>query len=242
MKKKITENLMIILCGGRGRRMGEITKKIPKPMLKIGKKTIIEHKIEYYQSKGVNKYIFCLGYKSDLLKNFLSRKVKNSIFDDKGLNAGILKRIFSVQKYIKSDSFISYGDTLAKINFKDLISKHKKSRCALTIVVAPIKNPFGIVSWDSKYRAKTFKEKPIFNHFIGYSVISPSFFKKIKSKIVNLSDGKGVIEAIQHLIKQKQVNIYKFNNLQITINSRTELYNAKLDYDKYFTLNESNKK
>jgi len=242
MKKQNIENSMIIVCGGKGKRMGDITKRIPKPMLKIGNKTIIEHKIKYYQSKEINKFIFCLGYKSKLLKNFLSGKITNAIFDDGGISAGILKRIFFVKKYIKNDTLISYGDTLAKINFKDLISKHKKSKCVLTIVVAPIKNPFGIVEWNTKNRAKTFREKPIFNHFIGYSVISPNFFKKITSKIINLSDGKGVVEAIKHLIKKKQVNIYKFNDLQITINSKTELYNAKLDYNKYFTLNESNKK
>ena len=238
MQKKINKNPMIILCGGKGKRMGEITKKIPKPLLKVGKKTIIEHKIKYYQSKGVNKFIFCLGYKSLLLKNFLSKKIKNAIFDDAGISAGILKRIFFVRRYIKVDTFVSYGDTLAKIDFKDLLREHRKSKCALTIVVAPIQNPFGIVDWDSKHRAKTFKEKPTFNHFVGYSVISPNFFKKISNKIINLNDGKGVVEAIKHLIKKKQVNVYKFNDLQITINSKTELYNAKLEYNKYFTLNE----
>ena len=65
---------MIILCGGRGTRMGKFTKKIPKPMIKIGKKPIIEHKIRYYQSEGIQKFIFCLGYKSKILKNFLLNK------------------------------------------------------------------------------------------------------------------------------------------------------------------------
>jgi len=242
MQKKINKNSMIILCGGKGKRMGEITKKIPKPLLKVGKKTIIEHKIKYYKNEGIDKFIFCLGYKSLLLKNFLSKKIKNAVFDDAGISAGILKRIFLVKRYVKVDTFVSYGDTLAKINFKDLLRKHRKSKCALTIVVAPIQNPFGIVEWDSKHRAKAFKEKPTFNHFVGYSVISPNFFKKISNKIVNLADGKGIVKAIKHLIKKKQVNIYKFNDLQITINSKTELYNAKLEYNKYFTLNESNKK
>ena len=241
IEKKIM-NSMILLCGGRGKRMGNITKKIPKPMLKIGKKTIIEHKLEYYQSKGINKFIFCLGYKSKMLKNFLTKKNKYAVFDKKGLNVGILKRIFFVKNHIKSDTLISYGDTLAKINFRDLIAKHKRSKCVLTIVVAPIKNPFGLVTWDSSLKAKKFEEKPTLNHFIGYSVVSPNFFKIISNKIVNLEDGKGIVEAIRFLIKKKQVNIYKFNDLQITINSQSELYNAKLQYNKYFTLNETYKK
>ena len=56
---------------------------------------------------------------------------------------------------------------------------------------------------------------------------------------MNLKDGKGIVEAIKFLIKKKKVNVYKFNDLQITINSQSELYNAKLQYNKYFTLNET---
>jgi glucose-1-phosphate cytidylyltransferase len=230
---------MIILCGGRGKRMGKVTNKIPKPMIKIGGKPIIEHKIKYYHSRGLNQFIFCLGYKANILKKFLLKKSEKSLFSNGGTNAGILKRISLVKQKMINHTLISYGDTLAKINFKDLISKHKKSKCAITIVVAPIQNPFGLVNWNSKGRATKFDEKPILNHFIGYAVLSPNFFKKISTKIINLSDGKGVVQAINYLIKKKEVNIYKFNDLQVTINSPAELKNAKVNYNKYFTLNES---
>tara|TARA_X000001036_G_scaffold374921_1_gene363526 strand:+ start:24 stop:737 length:714 start_codon:yes stop_codon:yes gene_type:complete len=237
MKNKNIKNPMIILCGGRGTRMGKITKKIPKPMIKIGKKPIIEHKIRYYQSEGIQKFIFCLGYKSKILKNFLLNKKKYiSIFNDAGLKPGILKRIFYVKDLINQSTLISYGDTLAKIDFKKLIKNHEKSKCAITIVVAPIKNPFGLVKWNSKGKVTNFNEKPILNHFIGYAVISPSFFKKIDNKFINLNDGKGVVEAINYLIKKRQVNIFRFNDMQITINSPDELKNAKLNYNKYFTV------
>jgi len=236
MKKNKIQNPIIIVCGGRGKRMGKITNNIPKPMIKIGKKPIIEHKIDYYQSQGINKFIFCLGYKSKILKNFLKKKITKSTFSDAGLKPGILKRIFLVKDKINQPTIISYGDTLAKINFKKLISKHNKSKCAITIVVAPIQNPFGLVEWNAKGIATKFKEKPILNHFIGYAVISPLFFNKLGNKIINLADGKGIIQAINYLIKKKQVNIYKFEDLQITINSPSELKYAKINYQKYFTL------
>ena len=235
MKKKI-KNLMVIVCGGRGKRMGKITSTIPKPLIKIGKKAIIEHKIHYYKSQGIKNFVFCTGYKSKILKKFLLKRLPNSLFNDAGITAGILKRISLVKKHINDYTFISYGDTLAKINFKDLAKKHKKSKCSITIVVAPIQNPFGLVNWNSKNKATNFNEKPILNHFIGYAVISPDFLSKIDNKIINLKDGEGFIKAIKYLIKKKQVNIYKFNNLQVTINSPEELRNARLNYDKYFTL------
>lgn len=229
---------MVILCGGRGSRMGKLTKKIPKPMIKVGKLSIIEHKIKYYKSQGVEKFIFCLGYKASVLKKFLQKKNKESVFSDSGASPGILKRIYNAKKYLNENTIISYGDTLAKINFKDLIKQHKISKCLITLVAAPIKNPFGLVNWDKKGKAINFKEKPILNHFVGYAVITPKFFNKISNKIVNLPDGKGMIEAINFLIKKRRVNIYKFNDLQVTINSPDELKNAKLNYNKYFTINE----
>ena len=62
------KNKIIILCGGRGKRMGKITKNIPKPMVRVGNSTIIEHKIKYYRSQGINDFTFCTGYKSKILK------------------------------------------------------------------------------------------------------------------------------------------------------------------------------
>ena len=237
MRKNNIKSKMIILCGGKGKRMGKVTKNIPKPMIKIGKHAIIEHKIKYYQSEGINDYIFCLGYKSKKLMNFLKKKIKaNNSYNNGGIKSGILKRIYLARKEVNGITLISYGDTLAKINFKNLISSHKKSKCPLTIVVAPIQNPFGLVKWDRNGKVKSFDEKPILNNFIGYAVISPIFFKKLKKNIFNLSDGKGIVEAINFLSKKKLVNTYKFEDLQVTINSPDELKNAKLNYNKYFTL------
>lgn len=229
------KNYMIILCGGRGSRMGKITNNVPKPLIKIRNKPIIDHKIRYYKSQGLNNFIFCLGYKSKKLKSFLIKKNPTSIYSDAGINAGILKRIYVAQKFIKDFAVISYGDTLAKINLKHLIESHKKSKCAMTIVVAPIQNPFGLVRWNIRNRAINFEEKPILNHYIGYAVISPNFFENINKRTIDLKDGKGIIEAVKHLIRKKQVNIYKFNKLQITINSPEELNYARLNYNKYFT-------
>ena len=210
MRLKKIKNKMIILCGGRGKRMGNLTNKMPKPLIQVAYKPIIEHKLNYYKSQGLTDFIFCLGYKSKQLKKFLKNKLPKSLFHDAGVRPGILKRIDLVKEHINNDTIISYGDTLAKINFLDLLKSHKKSKCALTIVAAPIQNPFGIVNWDSEGKALFFDEKPILNHYIGYSVISPNFFDILNKKIINLRDGNGIIQAIKHLIKRKQVNIYKF--------------------------------
>ena len=130
---------------------------------------------------------------------------------------------------------MSYGDTLAKINFRDLLRKHKKSKAVLSIVVAPIQNPFGVVNWNKKGKLVEFREKPVLNHFIGYAVIEPNFFNYINNSVINQKNGKGMVNAIQKLILKRMVNVYKFKGLQLTVNSPNELKEAKEKIGKYFT-------
>ena len=227
---------IIILCGGKGKRLGNITKQIPKPLVRVGKISIIEHKLKYYKKQGLENFVFCIGYKGNMLKNFLKKKCKNPIFYDGGINSGILKRIYLAKEIIYTSTIISYGDTLAKINFKDLLKKHKKSKAILSIVVAPIQNPFGLINWDRKGKLTQFKEKPILNHFIGYAVIEPDIFSYLNKSIINQKDGKGMVKAIQKLISKKLVNVNRFKGLQLTINSLSELQEAKTKIGKYYTL------
>ena len=226
---------IIILCGGKGKRLGNITKKIPKPLVKVGKIPIIEHKLNYYKKQGLENFIFCIGYKGNILKKFLKKKCENPIFYDGGINTGILKRIYLARENIKSSTIVSYGDTLAKINFRDLLKKHKKSKAVLSIVVAPIQNPFGLIDWNQKGKLIKFREKPTLNHFIGYAVIEPNFFNYLNKSIINQENGKGMVNAIQKLILKRIVNVYKFRGLQLTVNSPNELKEAKIKIGKYFT-------
>ena len=228
---------ILILCGGKGKRMEKYTKKIPKPMVRVGKIPIIQHKINYYKSQGFKNLVFCVGYKANKLKNFLKKIYKTATFSNAGINSGILKRIYYASKETNLTSIISYGDTLAKINLKDLLKKHKKSKSLMSLVVAPIRNPFGIVNWNNKNRLTSFQEKPVLNHFIGYAVIEPKIFKHLNKGIVNSKDGHGMVKAIKVLISKKLVNVYKYNGLQLTINSVNELREARSKIEKYITFN-----
>ena len=237
MKSKFKDTKIIILCGGKGKRMRKYT-NVPKPLLKLGKLTIIEHKLNYYKKQGLENFIFCTGYKGNILKRFLKKRCNNPKFFQGGINFGILKRIYSAKKIIKTSTIISYGDTLAKINFQDLIKKHKKSKAAMSIVVAPIQNPFGIVNQDSKERVTEFHEKPLLNHFIGYAVIEPRIFGYLNKRIINLKNGEGIVKAINTLLSKKLVSVYKFRGLQLTVNSINQLREARNRIGNYFTSDE----
>ena len=72
---------VVILAGGLGSRLSEETKVIPKALVKIGKKPIILHLINYYQSFGYNDFIICLGYKGNLINDFFSKEKNKKYFN-----------------------------------------------------------------------------------------------------------------------------------------------------------------
>ena len=68
----------IILCGGKGSRLSEETRTVPKPMVKIGNKPILSHIINIYEKYGFNDFILATGYKSSLIKKFYFGKKNKS--------------------------------------------------------------------------------------------------------------------------------------------------------------------
>ena len=124
----IKKTPVVILCGGLGSRMGDISKSIPKTLIKINDQPILMVKIKKYYALGFRKFIICIGYKGSLIKSFiLNKPYKNSkfYFVNSGLNASMLKRIYDSKKHLKQDFILTYGDTISNINLEDLLKKSK---------------------------------------------------------------------------------------------------------------------
>ena len=73
------------------------------------------------------------------------------------------------------------------------------------------------------------------NHFIGYAVIEPNIFKYLNKNIINSKDGLGMVKAIKLLVSKRLVSVYKYNGLQLTVNSISELKEARSKIGKYIT-------
>ena len=238
----LKDTKIIILCGGRGSRLGKLTENLPKPLLKIGMHSILENKLNYYKQQGLNNFIFCTGYKGEKIKKKVIELGINGEFSNIGENPGILERIYKVKDNFNGPSIISYGDTYAEIDLNDLLIKHKKSKTLLTLVVAPIENPFGLLDMDENNRVIKFREKPILNHYIGYAVMQPEIFDVIPSEIIDSPDGLGIVKAINFLSNLGEVNAYQFGGLQVTVNTNEDLEYAHNKIGKYYTIKESDEK
>ena len=217
--------------------MGRLSEKVPKPLMKIRNQTILEMKIRKYIEQGFNNFVLCIGYKGDLIRKLISDKDFSNkiIFSEAGSRAGILKRIISAKDLFSDYVLITYGDTYSNIDLSDLAASHCKNNNEATIVVAPIKTPFGLVEYDNNYRVTYFKEKPVLNYYIGYAAINKNALEATPNKIINMPDGEGLIEFYNMIMLAKKLGVYYHDGLQVTFNTEDELTLAKERIINFYT-------
>ena len=139
----------IILCGGKGTRLGLLGKKIPKTMVKIHGREILWYIINTLKKNNFNHLILPLGYKGNKIRNFFKKNKK--IFDkvdlvDTGLNSNIGKRISLVLKKIKSENFLLLnGDAIFDFNLEKKFSDHLYKNKDITFISGEITYPYGTI-------------------------------------------------------------------------------------------------
>ena len=199
---------VVILAGGKGTRLSEYTKILPKPMIKIGSKPILEHIINYYVKFGFKDFIIASGYKHNIIKNYFKNKKKSPKI--KVINTGVETltglRLKKLKNELKQTFMLTYGDGLANINLKKLLNFHKKSKKMITVTAVHPPARFGELS-IVKNTVTKFEEKPQLQEgWIngGYFVVEPEFLKFIENKNVML-ERTPLIKAV----KKKKLGAYK---------------------------------
>jgi len=202
---------VVLLAGGLGTRLSEHTKKIPKPMVKIGRYPIIVHIMKHYSSYGFKDFYIAAGYKQEIIKKYF-RKNKfgwNIKVIDTGLKSMTGGRIRRLKIFLKKEPFfLTYGDGLSNVNILKLLKFHKKNRgvASLTAVRPPAR--FGAIKILGK-KVKYFREKSRLDEgWIngGFFVFEPSIFNYLESD-------KTILERdpLVKLGRQKKLNAFKHN-------------------------------
>lgn len=223
----------IILAGGLGTRMAEYTKTIPKPMIKIGKKPMIEHIMDHYSKFGVEDFIIAGGYKYGVIKKYIFQKkfnykVKLINTGKNSLTGGRLKRL---EKFVTKDNFfLTYGDGISNINIKKLYNFHKlHGKIGTVSAVHPVAR-FGELNLKNNLVLK-FKEKPqVTKGWIngGFFVFNKKVFKYLKNDQTILER-----EPLEKLSKQKQLLAFKHEGFWQCVDTKRERDALEKTYRKY---------
>lgn len=184
----------VILAGGIGTRMRPLTYVVPKAMLPIGGKPLLERMIRYLREYDVSEVVVCVAYlKTHIMDYFkdgkgLGVKIKYAEADVPLGTAGQLK---TAEKYI-SDRFLAMnGDIITSLNLRRLIAFHKKMKGIGTIALKKfeVSVPYGHIELDANSNIQKFTEKPTFTFFAnaGVYVFEPKIFRYIPDdRVVSL--------------------------------------------------------
>ena len=224
----------IILAGGRGKRLRPITDKIPKPLIPINNKPLIERTIKYLKKYGITEIIISSGYKSNLIEKFLKKK-KNFgckiIFSTEKTPLGTGGAIKKALKHVNEKSFLVLnGDIVTNIDLKKILKKPN------TIAANELKTKFGTMSIKNNKILKFNEKKDVTNVWMNPGIYHLS---KNTEKLI---PKKGSLEGIvfPKMAKNKTLETVKFKNvLWFSIDSHKDIEECSKEikskkYSKYF--------
>ena len=178
---------VIIMAGGLGTRMAPFTQILPKPLIPIGDRTIIEMIIAQFNEIGLREVYLSINYKAEILKAFfkeLSFKYKLSFLEEKKPlgTVGILSKL---KAKLDAPFFVTNCDILINANYHEIYSYHKKNNNHVTIVASAKEFviPYGICKVKDKGVLDRIEEKPRLDFLVncGMYVISPEILNLIPS-------------------------------------------------------------
>tara|TARA_X000000950_G_C13814006_1_gene618913 strand:- start:415 stop:1116 length:702 start_codon:yes stop_codon:yes gene_type:complete len=200
---------VVILAGGFGTRLSEYTNEIPKPMVPIGGKPILEHIMEIYSKFGHQEFYVAVGYKKEIIQDYFKNKKKNwkiNLIDTGSgtLTGGRLKRL---SNYLKEDRFfLTYGDGVSDVNLDKVLKFHISCKKIATITAVRPPARFGALEINgnlvSQFKEKINSDENWING--GFFIFEPKIFDYLK-------DDKTILEKepLEKLSEKKELVAYK---------------------------------
>jgi len=218
----------VILCGGRGTRLGAHGTTVPKALIEIGEKPVIWHLLKIYSHYGFDDFILCLGFLGDKIKRFFldqhwldadftleknsnlpllenSRELEDwrVTFAETGLETNTGGRLKRIEKYLDGEETfcVTYGDGLSNVNLEKLVEFHRShGRVATLTAVHPHSN-FGVMKLDEESYVTEFQEKPVMKEWINGG------FFVFNRRVFDYLDENSILERepLERLAKEKEL-------------------------------------
>ena len=176
---------VVIMAGGKGTRLKPITNVIPKPLVPIGDKTILEVIMDQFENIGCHKFYMSVNYKADMMKYYLNQlehKYDIEFFmEDKPL--GTIGSVSLLKGKITTPFFVSNCDSINEQDYRDVYDYHKSNNNDLTLVtmVKSFRIPYGVIETGEDGLMIGLKEKPEQTYMVntGVYILNPELISEI---------------------------------------------------------------
>ncbi len=219
----------IVLAGGAGVRLRPITQEIPKGLINIGGKPMLQWVVEWLRDNGVTEIIMGVAYlKEKIVAHFqngqkLGVNIRYSVHSvDGGTGEGFR---LAITRYMDKESFFALnGDQITDLSLKSMFRTHSRSSATATVGVVHPRLPFGLVMIDRRHYCKGFLEKPIMKE-----ITCSSGIYVFQREIEDYLPKKGDIEktTLPLLTRKRRLKVYVHNGRFLTVNTLKELEEAE---------------
>ena len=225
----------IILAGGLGTRLQPYTTFIPKPMLPLGEKPLLEHLIEWIKKNGIKEIVICVSYLRKTIEDYFENgkrfgvKIEYAATNKPLATAGQLK---TAEKFIDDTFVCVYGDSVFDFNLKNMIKEHKKKKSFVTMGLYEYRThlKYGVIDAKNNGKVSAWNEKPEIKVKInmGCYVMEPKILNFIpKNKPYGMDD------VIKKAITQRKiVNSILTKKGFVDIGDKETYEKANLEYRK----------
>lgn len=215
----------VILCGGKGERLRPFTEHLPKPLVPLNGRPILQYLLEYLARSGVSRFVLCTGYKAECIDQFV-RDQCDPGWDIRCVNsgdAGMTERLKDAWPYVGDQALICYGDTLANVNLERLEQRHRQTGAIATMALHRPHSPFGVVKFDRKRRIESFIEKPRLPHWINIGFI----LCEKEPTAECLETAPNMVEFLSSLAASGKMFAYEHAGRHLTVNTEKERQQAE---------------
>ncbi len=229
-------NKVILMVGGLGTRLGNLTKNTPKPMLKVGDKSILQTIVERFTNYGYTNITMCLNYKSHIIQDYFGDGSKFGINLDYILEKerlGTAGALSLIKENPVDPFFVMNGDILTDANIEDIHNSYVSSNAEALMCVREYNYqvPYGVVETSNNAIA-SIEEKPTQKFFVnaGIYMLSPKVLEYIpQNEFFNMTT---LFEKL--IAKDKNVISYPLNGYWLDIGRFEEFKRANDDFDQVF--------
>jgi len=236
LKVTTKRNRVILMAGGLGTRLRPLTEDIPKPLLKVGNKPILETIIENFAKYGFVNITICVNYKADMIKEYFGDGSKLGINIDyiqETKRLGTAGALSLIENRPQEPFFVMNADLLTNVNFSHLLDFHSFENSVATMCVREYdyQVPYGVIETNGS-DITSIKEKPIQSFFVnaGIYTLSPQVFEIIPKN--EFYDMPTLFETlIQHKLKTISFPVHEY---WMDIGRMADFEQAQAEYHKIF--------
>ncbi|MBU2896869.1 nucleotidyltransferase family protein [Vibrio hepatarius] len=180
------DNTVVIMAGGLGTRLGNLTKHTPKPMLHVGGKPMLQRIVEQFREQGFHRFIFCLNYKRDVIVDYFGGGKNFGVTIDyvvEKQRLGTAGALSLIDKNLEEPFLVINGDVLTDVDFEEILQYHIDRKTLATMCVKRFEYniPYGVIKTDNKKTIQRIEEKPTYSFDVnaGIYIFSPSILSHV---------------------------------------------------------------